>query len=48
MPIDWSDLDDPALRPDRWTIRDVASRIADRGDPFSEVLTDQQELPPLG
>ena len=48
MPIDWNELDDPDLRPDRWTIRDVAARVADRGDPFSGVLSDQQELPPLG
>jgi bifunctional non-homologous end joining protein LigD len=48
MPIEWDELDDPELRPDRWTIRDVAARVAERGDPFSGVLTDDQELPPLG
>jgi bifunctional non-homologous end joining protein LigD len=48
MPIEWDELDDPELRPDRWTIRDVAARVAERGDPFSGVLTDEQELPSLG
>ena len=48
MPIGWDDLDDPALRPDRWTIRTAAARVAERGDAFAGVLEDHQELPPLG
>ena len=48
MPIDWDELEDESLRPDRWTIRDAVERIAERGDPFASVLTDRQELPPLG
>lgn len=48
MPIAWDELDDPNLRPDRWTIRDVAARVAERGDLFASVLTDGQNLPPLG
>jgi bifunctional non-homologous end joining protein LigD len=48
MPIDWDELDDPELRPDRWTIRDVAERLRSRGDPFRPVLDDQQTLPNLG
>jgi bifunctional non-homologous end joining protein LigD len=48
VPIDWMELDDPDLRPDRWTIRDVPGRIAERGDPFAAVLTDAEELPALG
>jgi bifunctional non-homologous end joining protein LigD len=48
MPIDWEELDDPQLRPDRWTIREVAGRLAERGDLFRGVLEDQQKLPPLG
>src|SRR5690606_7302205 len=27
MPIDWDELDDPDLRPDRWTIRTARARI---------------------
>ncbi len=48
MPIDWDELDDPELRPDRWTVRDVAERLRSRGDPFRPVLDDQQTLPKLG
>jgi bifunctional non-homologous end joining protein LigD len=48
MPIAWEELDDPELRPDRWTVRDGAARIAERGDLFAAVLTDEQELPPIG
>ena len=35
MPIAWADLDDPALAPDRFTIRDVRARLDARGDPWS-------------
>jgi len=48
MPISWDELEDPALRPDRWTIREAPGRIAEIGDPFAPVLTDAQDLPPLG
>jgi bifunctional non-homologous end joining protein LigD len=48
MPIDWAELDDPALRPDRWTIRSAPERIAERGDLFAPVLAEAQQLPPLG
>ena len=48
MPIGWDELEDRALRPDRWTIRDAPARVAELGDPFAPVLTDAQELPPLG
>ncbi|CAN5522339.1 DNA ligase D [soil metagenome] len=48
MPISWDELEDPDLRPDSWTIRDVAERVAQAGDPFAQVLTDAQELPTLG
>ena len=48
MPITWDELDDPQLRPDRWTVRDAMERIRRRGDPFAGVLTDNQALPALG
>jgi bifunctional non-homologous end joining protein LigD len=47
VPIEWEELDDPDLRPDRWTIRTVLDRLAERGDPFRAVLGGAQELPPL-
>ncbi len=48
MPITWDELEDPHLRPDRWTIRSAIDRIREVGDPFAGALTDDQELPPLG
>ena len=48
MPIDWDELEDASLRPDKWTIRDAPARLAERGDLFASVLTDRQELPPIG
>jgi bifunctional non-homologous end joining protein LigD len=47
VPIAWSELDDPDLRPDRWTIRTVLDRLAARGDPFQALLGSAQELPEL-
>jgi bifunctional non-homologous end joining protein LigD len=47
-PIRWDELDDPALRSDRWTIRTVVDRVAEVGDLFAKAQTDLQELPPLG
>ena len=46
-PIDWDELDDPSLRPDRFTIRSILDRLAERGDLFAEVLHNQQKLPRL-
>jgi len=46
-PITWAELDDPALRPDGFTIRDVCDRVAEHGDLFRGVLTQPQKLPPL-
>ena len=48
MPIKWEELDDPDLRPDRWTIRSAAARLAEHGDLFAGVLEDEQELPSMG
>jgi len=46
-PISWDELDDPALRPDGFTIRTMPDRIAERGDLFRPVLAEGQRLPPL-
>jgi bifunctional non-homologous end joining protein LigD len=46
-PIDWDELDDPSLRPDRFTIRSILDRLAERGDLFADVLHNQQKLPRL-
>jgi bifunctional non-homologous end joining protein LigD len=47
-PIDWAELDDPDLRPDAFTIRDIVQRVRERGDLFRPVLGPVQELPKLG
>jgi bifunctional non-homologous end joining protein LigD len=47
VPIDWAELDDRALRPDRWTIETALDRLAEHGDPFQVVLTGPQGLPSL-
>ncbi len=47
IPLEWDELDDPALTPDRWTIRDVPGRLAERGDPFQAILGVEQDLPDL-
>jgi bifunctional non-homologous end joining protein LigD len=46
-PIAWDELDDPALRPDGFTIRTILNRVATRGDLFRSVLEPGQELPPI-
>ncbi len=48
MPIGWDELDDPALRPDGFTIRDVPTRLREQGDLFAAVLHQDQVLPDLG
>jgi len=46
-PIEWEELDDAALRSDRWTIRTIVDRVAEKGDLFAPAQTDEQELPDL-
>jgi bifunctional non-homologous end joining protein LigD len=47
-PITWDELDEPWLRPDVFTMRTVLDRVAERGDPFRDVLHADQVLPRLG
>ncbi|HUR51410.1 MAG TPA: DNA polymerase ligase N-terminal domain-containing protein [Mycobacteriales bacterium] len=47
VPIEWDELDDEALRPDRWTIRTVFDRLATHGDPLRRLVGVQQHLPSL-
>jgi bifunctional non-homologous end joining protein LigD len=46
-PIEWDELDDPSLRPDGFTLRNVLDRIAAKGDLFGTVLSTEQKLPRL-
>ncbi|WP_232666020.1 DNA polymerase domain-containing protein [Pseudonocardia sp. TRM90224] len=45
VPIGWDELEDPALRPDRWTISDLPARLAEAGDPLVPLVGRQQRLP---
>jgi len=45
MPVGWHELDDPELRPGRWTIRSAFARLAERPDPFRGALVHDQTLP---
>jgi bifunctional non-homologous end joining protein LigD len=47
VPITWDELDDPDLRPDRWTIRTVLGRLKEAGDPLAELIGRHQDLPAL-
>ncbi len=47
VPITWEELDDPDLRPDRWTLREIGERLLTAGDPFRAALTVEQRLPVL-
>ncbi|MQA10970.1 MAG: ATP-dependent DNA ligase [Pseudonocardiaceae bacterium] len=47
VPLEWDELDDPDLEPNRWTIRTVFDRLATTGDPFAAILDLEQELPTL-
>jgi bifunctional non-homologous end joining protein LigD len=46
-PITWEELDDPKLRPDRWTIRTLPKRLDEVGDLFAPALNRIQVLPDL-
>jgi bifunctional non-homologous end joining protein LigD len=44
-PLRWEELDDPDLRPNRWTIRNLFPRLDREGDLFAGALETEQELP---
>jgi bifunctional non-homologous end joining protein LigD len=46
-PIEWDELDDPALGPGLVTVRTALHRLAERGDPFRALLGSDQTLPPI-
>lgn len=45
MPIEWDELSDRHLQPDRWTIRDAADRLREQGDPWRELNRHARKLP---
>src|SRR3546814_16301921 len=42
VPIEGHELEDPDLHPDRWTVRTVAQRLAQAGDPLAPLVGLQQ------
>ena len=46
-PIAWKELDDPRLRPDKWTIKTLGDRLLEVGDLFHDALTLKQRLPAI-
>jgi bifunctional non-homologous end joining protein LigD len=47
VPLSWTELDDPDLRPDRWTVLTVLDRVARCGDPMAGLVGRPQQLPTL-
>ncbi|HVE94536.1 MAG TPA: DNA polymerase ligase N-terminal domain-containing protein [Acidimicrobiales bacterium] len=47
VPIEWDELEDPELTPDRWTIRDVLERLLEQDDPLRSLVGLQQQLPEI-
>ena len=45
MPIEWDELSDSTLMPDRWTIRDAADRVASDGDAWKGIARRARGLP---
>lgn len=46
-PITWDQLDDPTLRPNGWTMKNIHQRIKEKGDLFRGALELRQRLPKL-
>ena len=45
MPIDWQELDDPKLKPDRWTVKTAADRVEREGDAWKDIARHARRLP---
>jgi bifunctional non-homologous end joining protein LigD len=36
-PVDWDEVSDSKLRPDRWTVKNVLRRLSAKGDPWADI-----------
>jgi len=45
MPVQWEELSDRNLRPDRWTVRTAAPRLRDEGDAWKGITRHARKLP---
>jgi bifunctional non-homologous end joining protein LigD len=43
-PLEWEELSDAKLRPDRWTVRTVLRRLRAKGDPWAEIQSHARGL----
>ncbi|MFW6437663.1 MAG: DNA ligase D [Armatimonadota bacterium] len=43
-PLDWEELDDPETAPQRWHVRNILDRLAERGDPWAEIDRHARDL----
>src|SRR5262245_2470822 len=44
-PVAWDELHDPEIHPRRWTLREVGARVAERGNPWSDIRLEARSLP---
>jgi bifunctional non-homologous end joining protein LigD len=44
MPLEWSEVADSKLRPDRWTVRSAPRRLAAKGDPWASIRSHARGL----
>jgi bifunctional non-homologous end joining protein LigD len=47
-PLHWPEVDEDALRPDRWTLANVRDRLDAEGDPWAHLPRAAGPLPRLG
>jgi bifunctional non-homologous end joining protein LigD len=47
MPVEWEQLSDSRLRPDRWTVRDAAAHLRSDGEPWKTITRRARNLPDL-
>jgi bifunctional non-homologous end joining protein LigD len=45
MPVHWEELEDPKLKPDRWTVRTAADRLESEGDAWKGIAGEARRLP---
>jgi bifunctional non-homologous end joining protein LigD len=43
-PLEWKELSDSRLRPDRWTVNNLFRRLASKGDPWAEMASHARGL----
>jgi bifunctional non-homologous end joining protein LigD len=44
VPLHWDELQDPELRPDKWTVENIGPRLED-GDPWKGMMRHARALP---